>query len=366
MVLNRKDGRAFHGANFPVIFVVTALASALVSLQGSAAPTAALPVRVERVAFAMGTRLSVVTEGAAERGAQAAAERAVAEVERVERLLSTWDPRTPMSALNAAPPHTPSPAPPEVVHLLAEVERWARATGRAFEPTVGPLVDAWDLRGRGRLPSAAELSRALASVGAHAFDIDVEAGTVTRRTPDAWIDTGAFGKGAALRSAARLLRRAGQERAFVDLGGQVLALAGVGSAPWEVEVAHPSRRGESAAKLVLRGVSAATSGTSERWVEVGGQRLGHLLDPRTGRPVEAWGSVTVVSEDALVADALSTALYVLGPDDGLAWARSRTDVGVLFLEERDGRVVPSWNPAMETWLDPSSIRSKHPDLPIER
>jgi thiamine biosynthesis lipoprotein len=77
-----------------------------------------------------------------------------------------------------------------------------------------------------------------------------------------------------------------------------------------------------------------------------------VLDPRTGMPVPAWGSVTVVAADALAADALSTALFVMGPEAALAWARSRADIGVLVLELRGGDVVASWNPALESFLVP--------------
>jgi thiamine biosynthesis lipoprotein len=85
-------------------------------------------------------------------------------------------------------------------------------------------------------------------------------------------------------------------------------------------------------------------------VDVGGRRLGHVLDPRTGEPVPAWGSVTVVAEDPAVADMLSTALLVLGPDAGERWAKDRKDVAVLFLIARDGTLVRRWNQALESFL----------------
>ncbi len=95
----------------------------------------------------------------------------------------------------------------------------------------------------------------------------------------------------------------------------------------------------------------STSGNSERWVERNGSRIGHILDPRTGRPTASWGSVTVVAEDPLAADVLSTALYVQGPDEGLRWMRDDPDVGVLFLIDRAGALEARWNPAMERWFE---------------
>lgn len=309
----------------------------------------------ERDAYVMGTRFRIVVEAESREHAETAAEAALAEVERFDRLLSTWDSTSALSRVNTAPPDVPAPAPHPLLELLAEAQRWAQATDGAFEPTVGAMVDAWDLRGAGRRPTPAELRAAIEASRPSTYWVDTAAGTVTRHDAAARLDAGGFGKGAALRSALRLLEAQRISRAFLDLGGQVVALAGPGDAPWNVEVAHPQHRERGVATLRLAGVSAATSGTSERWVEVDGKRLGHILDPRTGRPAPAWGSVTVVSFDPFVADVLSTALYVLGPDDGMAWVRDRSDVGVLFLDVRGGKFLPTWNPAMERWLDADSF-----------
>jgi thiamine biosynthesis lipoprotein len=107
----------------------------------------------------------------------------------------------------------------------------------------------------------------------------------------------------------------------------------------------------------------ATSGTSERWAQVDGRRLGHILDPRTGRPAPAWGSVTVVHPDPLVADILSTALYVMGPDEGLRWLDDHPGIAALFLDVRDETVIPRWTGAMERWLAPDARLSGGTGVP---
>ena len=324
----------------------------LLSLALAAQTAAGLPPMstVERTLYVMGTEFRARVEATQALAASEALEAAAAEVERMEDLLSTWDPSTPMSRLNATPVDTPVEFGDELRDLLSEVMQWSTRTGGAFDPTVGALVDAWDLRGEGRVPAQQALSAALEAAGPAAMGVDATAGTLTRRHSAAWIDTGAFGKGAALRQAAHILRAPGIRRALLDLGGQVLALADETAEPWLVSVAHPTHRLEAAATLRLAGVSAATSGTSERWIEVDGRRYGHILDPRTGMPVPSWGSVTVVSADPLVADILSTALYVMGPDAGMAWAESMPDVGVLFLVHAGGDLQTLHNQAMLTWL----------------
>jgi thiamine biosynthesis lipoprotein len=202
------------------------------------------------------------------------------------------------------------------------------------------LVDAWDLRGPGRVPSGEELFAALQAAGPEAIEVAPRSGSVVRRNEAAWIDAGGFGKGAALRAAGRRLKGTETSKVLLDLGGQIWATSDAD--PWIVGVAHPERRNEPVAHLRLQGVSVATSGTSER--------PGHLLDPRTGRPVQAWGSVSVVSGDPVEADVLSTALFVMGPIEGRRWARAHPEVAVLFLEDREGVIRATWTPAMKQWF----------------
>jgi thiamine biosynthesis lipoprotein len=307
-------------------------------------------VRVERLGFVMGTELRVVVVHRARAAALDGAERSLRELERLDALLTTWDPASPMSALNRGPVDTPVAAPAEVTAVLAEAFAWADRVGGAFSPTVGPLIDAWGIRRGGARPDAELIAAALAASGRHVFEL--APGTVTRRHPGAWIDTGAFGKGAALRSAGDTLRAHGVGSALLDLGGQILALGRDGDtgAPWRVAVAHPARRLEPVLELFVEDVSVATSGNSERAGAVDGEPTGHLLDPRTGFPAPIWGSVTVVATDALAADALSTALYVMGPQAGLSWARAQGDVAALFLIERDGALEACWTAELERWL----------------
>jgi FAD:protein FMN transferase len=309
------------------------------SSDSASGPRASAAVaRVTREAWAMGTRVRVQAEALERTDAVRASEAVLREVARVERLLSSWDAQSELGRVNAATPGLAVPVSAELGTLLAEAERWARRTGRAFDPAVGALVDAWGVRGKVKVPASGELAAALAASGQGALTLTD--GRVTRSSPRAWIDSGGFGKGAALRSMAQIARDEGVDRMLVDLGGQLWAEARAG-APWPIDVAHPSGRERPVARLEVRGVSVATSGSSER--------PGHLLDPRTGRPAAAWGSVTVVNPDPLEADVLSTALYVMGPVEGLAWARA-AGVAALFLEAGGAGLRATWSEAMDAWL----------------
>lgn len=298
-------------------------------------------VRVSRTVLAMGTQLQIDVIAASRPAALEATESSFQAVLRADALLSTWH-ASPIETLNHAAPGDTTAIPAPLNSLLQEVLPWRDSTGGAFEPVSGALSDAWDLRGAGRVPSDDELRQALASTGVEAMTIGDS--VAVRRRAGAWLDTGAFGKGAALRMAARALEDEGVHAALLDFGGQVLAIGAPEHARgWTVAVADPRHRQQHVLDLLLRDVSAATSAQSERFVTVDGQRYGHILDPHTGRPVPAWGSVTVIVPDPLLADILSTALFVMGPEQGLAWANRHPLVGAVFVvnDEPAPRILAS-------------------------
>ncbi len=306
--------------------------------------------RVERRLVAMGTVLRVRVAGADRPAALAASEAAVGEIERVDRLLSTWKEGGPLGRLNAAAPGEAVAVGPEVRTLLADAFAWARRTGRAFDPTVLPLVKAWDLRGQGRIPGSEELARAAAATGPQRFRLDPAAEAAARLDKDAGIDEGAWGKGYALDLAAAAARDAGATESVLDLGGQVLVRG-----RWTVVIADPRDRQRPAATVFVESASVSTSGNSERGRVVGGRRIGHLLDPRTGRPARDFGSATVVASSALVADVLSTAFFVLGPDRGLELSESLRRQGfpneALFLIAGGGPLRAAASPHLSFHLE---------------
>ena len=271
------------------------------------------PARVERRLASMGTLLAISVTGHDRAAALSASEEAVREIARVEERLTTWKRGGPLDRVNRARPGERIALDPEVSALLAAVFAWSERTEGAFDPTVAPLVRAWDLRGRGRVPDAQTLARARAATGLDGFRLDAATGEAQRLAAGAGIDEGAWGKGYALDRATDALRRAGVRDATVDLGGQVSALGRAA-----IAVADPRARGRAAGSLVIANASVSTSADSERGRVVEGRAIGHLLDPRTGYPAPDFGSATVVAPSGLTADILSTAFFVLGPEKGLA------------------------------------------------
>ena len=287
------------------------------------------PVRVERTVFLMGTVATFVAEAINRDTGLAKLERMVRVIEQTEAELSTWRDDSVLSAVNRQPVGEPFSVPDETCSLLARVAEWHAATGGAFDPAVGGLIDAWGLRGAARQPDDASLEAARVASGLEHLVLDMETCAVTRRAA-VILDAGAFGKGEALdrvREAERDLPGAW----FIDFGGQMAVSGAAAGDAWPIGVAHPARRDIPVLDLQLAAGSLATSGGSERDLLLdSGERIGHIIDPRTGRPVNRSASVIVWHEDAFTADVLSTTLYVMGPEEGLAWAEAR-DLAACFL-----------------------------------
>ena len=291
---------------------------------------------IQRTARLMGTR-ATVRISAQDRGAAIAASDAVLrEIARVEALLSTWVPSSELSRINHLPINRPTNLHPEVMAWLGELDELGEEFGKSFNPVIGALIDVWDLRGAGREPTQTELEDALSATGSHTFKINSDPNNIVRLDPAAWIDAGGFGKGIALRLAADTLRARGVS-GVLDLGGQLVV---VGDIFRQIDILGPggrlpacqTKRTSPTQSVIVSNTSVATSGLSERVVVTEQKRLGHILDPRNGQPAIDWGVVTVAAEDPLVADVLSTALFVLGPEQGMQLAERLASIGVLFQE----------------------------------
>ncbi|MDF1838348.1 MAG: FAD:protein FMN transferase, partial [Planctomycetota bacterium] len=216
----------------------------------------------------------------------------------------------------------------ELAREIARAEYWGQVTGGAFSPLAEPLVLAWDLRGKGRVPSDSAIEAALLVTQPHRLRWR---NGQPLRSAGAQIASGGFGKGASMDYALACLP---EETALtLNLGGQVLVQGQTQS----IDIAHPAHRLISIATWELSFGSLATSGNSERGITVDGKRFSHILDARTGQPAADFGSVTVWCENALDADCLSTALFALGPDEGLRLAASLPNVRALFVELHEGQ-----------------------------
>jgi thiamine biosynthesis lipoprotein len=307
--------------------------------------------RVEREAWIMGTSAVVIIEADSREFAMQASETVICELERFESVVSTWRSDSELSLLNTSPVGENIPLSEELFLLLARAEEISRRTKGSFNPFMGSLIKVWDLRGEGRIPNSQELQTATRHAQLDAFALDFTHHTVARNFNSSWIETGAFGKGAALAGLIPLLSGS-VSYAEINFGGQVWVYSrnpteGLGRI---IQIAHPSDRNESVLSVRLRNQSIATSGISERFIEVGDESFGHILDPYSGFPVDPWGSVSVISSDPMEADALATALFVMGPDKGFEWARKQQDIAALFIRDNHGQLSSKWTTSFQEFF----------------
>ena len=321
------------------LLLIAAAAVALLMRRAVASHTPAEPLRFSFLA--MGTVGEIAVSGAPADLAAAAADAAEARIAALEADYSAFRPDSLVSRLNRGE-RVPLPDDGQALFRLAF--RVAEASGGAFDPTVGPLLRAWGLRGGAAPvapPDATALSNALARVGWHRVrlltgspkseaqspnsgDFGESSGKLFAQCDDGVeLDFGGVAKGLAVDraydAALSALAEGGCPDAglLVNLGGNIRARGRPrpGSDGWTVAIRDPFQplgRGSVGTLLLTNGLATATSGSYERFIEIGGERFSHIIDPRTGRPVRGVAQATVLAPTAAEADALSTAFFVLG------------------------------------------------------
>jgi thiamine biosynthesis lipoprotein len=269
----------------------------------------------------MGTTFRLVLYARNADEARRAAEAAFARVAELDEVLSDYRADSELMALCGRAGGAPVPIGADLLRVLAAARQWAVRSGGAFDPTIGPVVGLWRRARRiGERPDAAALARARALVGYAKLDIDARARTARLAERGMLLDLGGIAKGYAADEAQVVLRGHGISRALVAAGGDVVVSdAPPGRRGWTVGIALPAPLLDAGgAPLELRRAAVSTSGDAEQFVTLDGVRYSHIVDPRSGFGLSGRSAVAVVAPDGVTADALATAVSVLGPDEGLA------------------------------------------------
>jgi thiamine biosynthesis lipoprotein len=235
-----------------------------------------------------------------------------AEAARLEQLLSKYIPDSEISKLNHSGKLKVSP---ETFYVIKKSEELWKKTEGAFDITVAPLVSLWGFSNRDfRIPDDVQIRKALVLVGSDKIILHEKDNVVEFKTSGMQIDLGAVAKGFALDCAVKKLKEDKIDNCLINAGGQVYALGDKFRKPWKVAI-RSSDRAEITEAFELKNKSASTSGNYEQFFFKKGRRYGHIIDPHSGYPVDNQiNSVTVIADKGLTADALSTAIFVLGKD----------------------------------------------------
>jgi len=263
----------------------------------------------------------------------------------INRQMSTYDPASEISRFNDGPAGVEMAVSAEFARVARFALNLAEMSGGAFDPTVGPLVELWGFGRpppRPHPPTDAEIAEVMEAVGYRKVTL-TDDGRLSKTHARLRLDLNAVAKGYGADAAAEALSRRGLRNFYVEVGGEVVARGErPGGGPWRIGVDRPAPDAPPGAAiervLHVRDFAVATSGDYRnfRRDEATGEAYAHIFDPRTGRPVRRMaGSVTVIAEDCLKADGLATTLYVLGPDEGLAWlGRNCPETDALFILRR--------------------------------
>ena len=264
----------------------------------------------------MGTDLFIEVLGADPARLETALDAAITEIRRVEDQMTDWRP-SPLMTLNGAAGKGPQPVDPELLRIIGQSKEIHQFTRGAFDITFAAVGRLWDFKAKPpRIPTEEEVAAALPRVDASQILIDTADSSVT--LPEGMsIGLGGIAKGYGVDRAMAVLMEQGIAHAMVNAGGDLKALGKKNGALWQVAIKHPRDADRLIALIPVSNSCVVTSGDYERFFEVDGKRYHHILDPRTGFPSTGCISATVVAPEAALADALATALCVLGPEIGL-------------------------------------------------
>lgn len=262
-----------------------------------------------------------------------------AALEQVNDDMSTWRKDSDLSKFNAHASTTPYVARDSTVAVMNRALTLGEKTGGAFDVTLGPLIRLWGFGRDGRRdapPDAKALEEARARVGLD--KLSIEGTSITKARPDVDVSLAGIAKGYGVDEVGRVVVAEGISNALVEIGGEVRAYGhGEGGRPWRVGVNVP--RADAAATDIalavpLKDQALATSGDYRNFFEQDGKRYGHIIDPRTARPVDHQVlSASVVAPDCTTADGLATAMLVLGREAGTKVIEQMDGVEALFLED---------------------------------
>lgn len=243
------------------------------------------------------------------------------EVARLEALLSPYRSGSAIWRINKAAAGSPTrrvKVGQEVFNLVHQSLRVSRSSGGAFDITFAPLERLWRFSGpgRGQVPGPAALKQALGLVGFKHVELDYDTPAIRLKKTGMRLGLGGIAKGYAVDQVARVLRHRGLSHFIVDGGGDLYVAGRHPDRNWRVGIKDPRKPSDYFASLPVTNKAVVTSGDYERYFMHRGRRYHHILDPRTGKPAAGLASVTVVARTGMLADALATAAFVLGPRAG--------------------------------------------------
>jgi len=298
---------------------------------------------LKRSQFIMGTLVEItVREPDADR-AQMAINQAFAEMRRLENLMSTHLPDSEISKLNAtAGKNSFFPVSDAVLEVIKRGIHWGDRSDGALDISIGPLSRLWQFDDENpSLPDAQQLAQAIRLVNFR--DIEVDASQVRLKQPEMSLHLGAIAKGYAVDKAMDVLINLQIRHALINAGGDLKTLGSrEDGKPWNIGLQHPRKPEQLIASFALSNKAVATSGDYQRYLMVDSTRYHHILNPASGMPARGMISTTILADNVMDADALATAVFVLGPENGIELVDSLDGIEAMLVSD-SGAILFSKN-----------------------
>lgn len=333
-------GRLFSSAmSASPVLLLGLLLLALVLSGGLPAGCLRRPSPLESTEFMMDTVVTVRAFGASKETLSAAFDA----MRQVDALMNRYSEDSDVARLNLRAGEEPVKLSDETMECLREAVRYAELSKGAFDPTLGPLIDLWGIGKKADfIPSREEVERALGLRGVENIVLDLQAGTGFLKVKGMEVDLGGIAKGFAVDRAALVLRKRGVRSGIIDAGGNVYVIGKKpGGGDWRVGIRHPRKSDRMIALVEVSDEAVITSGDYERYFEKDGIRYHHVFDPASGEPARNLLSSTIICPSSTRADALSTAVFVLGPKKGMDLVERLPDVEAILVTPRGEVLVSS-------------------------
>jgi FAD:protein FMN transferase len=292
---------------------------------------------LEERAAIMGTEIAILIADETEEAARGAIRAGFAQMRRIDDLMTDWR-ASPFEEINRMAGIAPVKVSDEILYVVQESIRISKLTGGNFDISYAGAGRLWDFkRSPPVVPAKEAIEASLELVGYSKIQVRADEKTVFLPAKGMRIGLGGIAKGYSIDCAVRAIRERGIRNFAVNAGGDLTVRGRKGGRLWRVSIRHPRDQGRNIALLPISNGTVATSGDSERFFVVDGVRYCHILDPRTGIPARECQGVTLVAKEACLADALATAVFVMGPLQGMRLIESLNHVEGLIVDAQ-GRI----------------------------
>ena len=287
---------------------------------------------------AMGTVIEITLIGDNEEAANKAALRAFREMKRIEQLMSPWIESADVFRINQSSGKERVKISNETLEVIKKAQEISELSDGRFDITVGPLAELWRKAREKKIPpSAVEVKEKLGLVNFKNIEMDRE-GKVFLKKKGMAVDLGGIAKGYAVDRAFELLKSLGYKDLIVNAGGDLRVGGLKNNQPWSIGIQHPRESKNFLARISVSDMAVATSGDYERFFIYEGRRYHHIFNPKDGFPTDDCQSVTVLCKEGMMADALATAVFVLGPEKGYALCQKLEGVDCLIMD-KEGKII---------------------------